>query len=165
MVDAYVDVWTQEFQREADNPTYLRFLANSLVAVNSSRIDGVDGVTQIDKSTYQEWCLQADPKKFHKFKANIVDLNGVKVRVICKDWAFSEKASSKVILPHVVFPPEVPLMGLGVTLAAIRSRNDLTEEQKAAQVLEVFDKEIDANQTGNHYRNHYIRARNPYGHE
>lgn len=162
MLGAYQDVWEQEFQREGDNPTYLRFLAKSLAALLES---GGNSCSQIDKITYQEWCLQADPKKFHKFKANIVNKQGVKSRVICKDWVFSEKASSKVILPHAVFPRAVPLTRLGATLGAIRSRTDLTEEQQEAQVLEVFDKEIDANQTGNHYRNHYIRASNPYGHD
>lgn len=156
------DVWEQELQREGDNPTYLRFLRNSLKALEERR-----GLVCIDKSTYQEWCLQADPKKFHKFKGYVMSKQGVKSRVICKDWVFSEKATSKVILPMDVFQAcrRVPMSMFGAAIIAIRSRTDLTEEQKEEQVQEVFDKEIEANQAGNHYRNHYIRARNPYGHD
>jgi len=160
---SFQDFWEQELQREADNPTYLCFLGSSLIAYHKQQAPRRS--SNVDKRSYQEWCLQVNPKRFHKFKSNIVNKNGVIWRVVCKDWVFYEKATSKIILPHVLALYVAPPSKLGATLGAIQSRTDLTEEQKEAQSLEVFKNELDANLTGNHYRNHYIRASNPYGHD
>jgi len=155
------DFWEQELQRERDNPTYLRFLHNSLKSVDMA----FTHATSVEKDVYKEWCLQADPKRFHKFKSKIYNKNGVRSRVICKNWVFLEQATSNLILPEGFLIGGVPLSKLGAASLAIRSRTDLTEEQKEEQCNDVFNQAVVANQTGNHYRNHYIRARNPYGHD
>merc|ERR1712226_433023 len=152
--------WEQELQRERDNPTYLFFLLNSLKALESA-----EHVTCVGRSTYQEWCLQVNPKKFNKFKDTLYDKRGVASRVICKDGVFLERATSAVCMPDHFVRDGVPLSKLGASTIAIHSRADLTEEQKEEQVDEVLTKEQVANRTGNHYRNHYIRASNPYGHD
>jgi len=162
----FQDYWEQELQREGVNPTYLHFLLKSLKAMEATIEATVVPFSIVPRSAYQEWCLQADPKKFHKFKGKVYDKNGVRTKVICKNWVFFEQATSKLILPNGFLSglPFAPSSKLVAAVHAIQSRTDLTEEQKEKQCNEAFDKEIDANSTGNHYRNHVIRASNPYGH-
>lgn len=136
-----------------------------------ARNDDTRKLTVIPVEMYREWCLRASrvEPRLHKFRGRLHDKRGVGVSVRCARAAdafiFFEKVTAQWVTPDVYAAcKKVPCNGYGALVQAVQRRTDLTDEQKEIVEQELFDFQVKANRTGNHYRNHYIRASNPYGH-
>lgn len=136
-----------------------------------ARNDDTRRMTAIPVAMYREWCIQASrvEPRLHKFKGRLYDKRGVCISVRCvraaDSFIFFEKVTRQWVTPDVYASCKtVPCNGYGALVQAVQRRTDLTDEQKERAEQVLFDSQIEANRTGNHYRNHHIRASNPYGH-
>lgn len=162
----------QEIQQEIPSAIYCVFLK---VCLNMIPRLPLKSLVVIPVHLYRDWCSRLNSlgmSKHHKFKASLNDKRGVKASVRCfSGLLFVERQSGKLIIPNVLsrinFNGGVRLIlsTVGRRLEAISSRTDLDQQQKDALQQQVFDQAIEENRTGNHYRNHIVRARNPYGHD
>merc|ERR1712226_243825 len=128
-------------------------------------------ITSVSVGIYRKWCDEARHlrPKVHKFRDRLQDKRGVAVSIRCvkvdDGFIFKEKASGQLCMPNIlrsVKKFEVSI--LGSMFSFIQQEPELDEEQKDVLQDAVFYDIVSSNHTGNHYRNHYVRATNPYGH-
>lgn len=157
----------QEIQQDLPSLVYCLFICVCHMITTDSGFYVV-----VPVHTYRDWCSEITRlgKKYHKFKAVLRNKSGVKSSIRCSGGVgFVERKSGNFIIPDVLSRVDpafrVPVSKVGRENISIASRSDLNDEEKVALLEGVFDRVIEGNQTGNHYRNNYVRARNPYGHE
>lgn len=164
---AFLQELQQELQQEIPHLVYCVFIFVCYLIVTPEMY-----LVMVPGHKYRGWCSEITRlgKKYHKFKAVLRNKRGVKSSIRCAGGlGFVERKSGRIIIPDVmgrVDPSSrVPISKVGRELISISSRTDLNDEEKEALISGVFDQAIEGSQTGNHYRNHYVRASNPYGHE
>lgn len=160
----------RELYRKAEaNLDYVNSVVK-LRAIFDARVVDMS-MTTVPVEIYREWCVEARRlfPKVHKFRDRLADKRGVAVSVRCvkveDSFIFKEKTSLQLCVPDVIrCVPQIPTSIFGLLSMSITQQPDLDEEQKDDLVEDVFRVVVASNRTGNHYRNHYVRANNPYGH-
>lgn len=128
-------------------------------------------ITSVSVEIYRKWCDEARRlrPKVQKFRDRLQDKRGVAVSIRCvkvdDGFIFKEKASGQLCMPNILRSvKKFDVSILGSMFSFIQQEPELDEEQKDVLQDAVFYDIVSSNHTGNHYRNHYVRATNPYGH-
>ena len=129
--------------------------------------------TVIPDILYERMMEKAITTKPSKFKEHILSKRGEKTRVRFKAGLLYENNGTLIIPTAIIMKRsqegEIKFTSFLGLLTTVGSSPEFQKEFPSINIEELkqyaFDKEVRDNATGNHYRNHFVKAKNPYGHD
>ena len=153
-----------------DGPAF-EITEEHLSLLNNSIPKGSLSMTGVPDTLYIKMMTEGLQTKPIKFRFHLATRQGVRQTIIMRNGLFYEKASGYLVVPvsFIHYQADertaIPTTVFGLLNMMVAGLD--SEDRKIADelLLKSYRASIASNLTGNHYRNHYAKVSNAYGHD